>query len=186
MQSREQKGYDKKVICHFLFCLPDFCPTVLSRKSANYRGRKMPIYRGVKSIEKIDSVPTRCIAVESASKTYLAGKTMVPTHNTVFRRLSKWLPLSPEFKQAAFDIDDDLLADKFTKLANAMPKATIADLPTAQIVSLPDSTISVHKQNGETLTVDTATGEVIESNDDNSYDSLFSNDDDTDYSALED
>ncbi len=36
----------------------------------------------IKSIEKIDVVPTRCIAVESPEKTYMATRAFIVTHNT--------------------------------------------------------------------------------------------------------
>lgn len=36
----------------------------------------------IKSIEKIDTVPTKCLAVESTEHTYLAGKSLIMTHNT--------------------------------------------------------------------------------------------------------
>lgn len=39
-------------------------------------------YRFIKSIERIDTVPTKCIAVDSPTKSYLAGYSLIPTHNT--------------------------------------------------------------------------------------------------------
>lgn len=39
-------------------------------------------YRAVVSVEAVPSVPVRCIAVDSPSHLYLAGRGMVPTHNT--------------------------------------------------------------------------------------------------------
>jgi hypothetical protein len=38
--------------------------------------------RYIVDVRPIDSVPTKCIAVDSPSRTYLAGRTFVPTHNT--------------------------------------------------------------------------------------------------------
>jgi replicative DNA helicase len=40
--------------------------------------------RTIAEIRRINSVPTRCIAVDSPNSLYLAGKSMVPTHNTSF------------------------------------------------------------------------------------------------------
>jgi replicative DNA helicase len=40
--------------------------------------------RAVVAIREIDSVPVRCIAVDSPSHLYLAGQSMIPTHNTSF------------------------------------------------------------------------------------------------------
>jgi replicative DNA helicase len=40
--------------------------------------------RAVRAIRPVPSVPVRCITVDSPSHLYLAGDTMVPTHNTAF------------------------------------------------------------------------------------------------------
>ena len=112
ISSREQSGYGKVVLCYRVEWQPSFCPCLLTRKAANYRPRKIAQYRAVSSIERIATVPTRCIAVASESKTYLAGRSMIPTHNTVFRRATKWLPLSAEIIQA-FERDDDRPANLF-------------------------------------------------------------------------
>jgi replicative DNA helicase len=40
--------------------------------------------RAVVAIDPVDSVPTRCISVSSPSHLFLAGRAMVPTHNTSF------------------------------------------------------------------------------------------------------
>lgn len=39
-------------------------------------------YRVIESVEQVETVPTRCIEVDSPSHTYLAGYSMIPTHNT--------------------------------------------------------------------------------------------------------
>lgn len=40
------------------------------------------MYRGIKSVEKVDTVPTQCLEVDSPSHTFLFGYSMIPTHNT--------------------------------------------------------------------------------------------------------
>ncbi|HVA73706.1 MAG TPA: replicative DNA helicase [Acidimicrobiales bacterium] len=40
--------------------------------------------RTVTAIRPVDSVPVKCITVDSPSHLYLAGKSMIPTHNTAF------------------------------------------------------------------------------------------------------
>ena len=40
--------------------------------------------RAVLAVEEVPSVPVRCIAVNSRSRLFLAGRSMVPTHNTSF------------------------------------------------------------------------------------------------------
>ena len=113
---RMQTGYGKTVRCYYVSWTPSFCPCTTHRKSRNFHGRKNAKYRGVASVEKVESVPTRCIAVASESKTYLAGRSMIPTHNTVFRRLQKWLPLSPEIQEK---LDKDMRAE-FAEIAEQM------------------------------------------------------------------
>jgi replicative DNA helicase len=46
--------------------------------------RRAPARRAVRAIRPVASVPVRCITVDSPSHLYLAGDTMVPTHNTSF------------------------------------------------------------------------------------------------------
>ena len=46
----------------------------------NYNTKKNFNY--IKSIEKVETVPTKCIAVESMEKTYLVGNSLIMTHNT--------------------------------------------------------------------------------------------------------
>lgn len=66
----------------------DFQVFRLPRKAARLRtaptaGRRRSQSRQIISIDPVPSVPVRCIQVSSASKLYLAGAGMVPTHNTV-------------------------------------------------------------------------------------------------------
>lgn len=42
----------------------------------------MLLRRNIRSIERVDSVPTQCISVDSDSHLYLASEEFVPTHNT--------------------------------------------------------------------------------------------------------
>lgn len=61
-------------------------PFALSRKAARLRPApvRRPICRGraVVACRPVDSVPVRCISVDSPSRLYLAGRGMVPTHNS--------------------------------------------------------------------------------------------------------
>lgn len=98
--TKRMKGFNVECIAHFVGWKPSFCCVRVPRKRSNYCERKINAYRSVKSIEKIPSVPTKCIAVTGESKTYLAGISMAVTHNTVIRRLFKYLPVSIEIQQA--------------------------------------------------------------------------------------
>lgn len=67
-----------------------FSPTMqvfrLPRKAARYRPdatqQQRRTHRYIDAVDPIPSVPMRCIAVDSPSRLYLAGRSMVPTHNT--------------------------------------------------------------------------------------------------------
>jgi hypothetical protein len=99
-QTRDCAGFGSVVTAYRVSWQPLLAPVTLSRKVERFRPRKILPYRGVASIEKVPSVPTRCIAVESPTRTYLAGRSMVVTHNTVIRRLFKYLPVSIELQTA--------------------------------------------------------------------------------------
>lgn len=114
--TRIATGYGKEVLFHSVGWQPSAAPVSLPRKLKNFKKRKLVVYRSIKAIEKIPSVPTRCIAVDSPTSSYLAGESMAPTHNTVFRRLQKWLPLSPEVQEK---LDKDMRTE-FAELADSI------------------------------------------------------------------
>ncbi|PZP58804.1 MAG: hypothetical protein DI604_33105, partial [Delftia acidovorans] len=61
-------------------------PFRLVRKADRVRLSAKPTVtrrRKIVNVEKVSSVPTQCISVNSPSHLFLAGKGMVPTHNTV-------------------------------------------------------------------------------------------------------
>ena len=69
------------------FCAFSDMPVFLLRRKAG-RQRTIPATitrsqtRHIISVERTESVPVRCIQVDSSSHLYLAGKGMIPTHNT--------------------------------------------------------------------------------------------------------
>lgn len=56
-------------------------------------------FRNILSIEKIDTVPTKCLAVESDVHTYLAGYNMIKTHNTNSKGIDKKAFFNSKTKQ---------------------------------------------------------------------------------------
>ena len=54
----------------------------LSRKLARQTAKKKPLHRFIVGVDPIPSVPVRCLTVDSPSRLYLAGFSMIPTHNT--------------------------------------------------------------------------------------------------------
>lgn len=61
-----------------IFNLPSKEASHQSLKSLNV----VPTHRQITSIKAVDTVPTRCITVDSPTALYLAGETFIPTHNT--------------------------------------------------------------------------------------------------------
>ena len=58
-------------------------PFALPRKAENVRHAKIDVgYRQIVSIRQVKTRPVKCIQVDSPSSLYLAGRTMIPTHNT--------------------------------------------------------------------------------------------------------
>ena len=80
-----------------LLCSLGYVPGRLDRRGGTWRLRwwqleslsgsergPSPARRAVTAIRPVESVPVRCITVDSPSHLYLAGESMIPTHNTSF------------------------------------------------------------------------------------------------------
>lgn len=120
INARLQKGFMKEVVCYYVSWKPNICPVSLKRKADNFVPRKLCTYRSVKAINEIDSVPTKCIAVSSPTKSYLAGYGCIPTHNTVLHRLCKNIVL--EFdnpKQREYFAEDMAIETDTRKIVEA-------------------------------------------------------------------
>ena len=70
-------------------CLRDILPVFrLKRKLSRQKKTTDRVMKSrsrtiqITSVEKIASVPTKCIGVDSPNNLFLCGKTMIPTHNT--------------------------------------------------------------------------------------------------------
>lgn len=159
--SNEAKGFGVTTMAHWVEWLPTAPCVTLPRKVANLKPRTIAAYRAISSIERIESVPTKCIAVTSPSKTYLAGRSMAPTHNTILRRLVKRVPQSPEL-QAAIRIEDqaDVLGDVRAIPAQvAAPRLPPAAPRVPQVTHQQQDDAAVYG-GGETLDHDPETGEI--------------------------
>lgn len=62
---------------------PDINPFYLSRKANRVKQRKYSLAHKVKSITPVASEPVMCIRVAHPSHLYLAGRSLIPTHNTL-------------------------------------------------------------------------------------------------------
>ena len=99
----------------------DAPPFRLARKLARCNTKPARLRRGqaVKSVEPVESVPVRCIAVDSPDYLFRAGAGMVVTHNT------HWWTL-PRLKQA-----------HQTMMAN-LPKRRLADAWALEVTTAPE------------------------------------------------
>ena len=85
----------------------------LSRKvSIQKRERKEHIRRAkryaIRSVERVASVPVKCIAIGTESHLFLAGEGMIPTHNTASTELVALAPKTPFIgATGSFDTDAD-------------------------------------------------------------------------------
>lgn len=97
----------------------------LTRPPADYRpSSRVARRRLVKSVERTETVPTQCIAVDSPSSTYLCGRQMVPTHNTSGSGI---------YKDTALQL---------AALAHAQEMA----LPSGEVITMPkvDAAVALH------------------------------------------
>lgn len=70
-------------------------------------------YFYIKSIEKIDSIPVKCIQVENQSHLFLCGKTLIPTHNTeAMRAFLCWYIIFNDFKTVAIVANKESAANE--------------------------------------------------------------------------
>ena len=94
-------GFGKTVHSYHVEWQPSiFPPVTLRHHVEKLKDRIVSPYMSIKNIAQIESVPTKCIAVNSDTKSYLCGRSFFVTHNTVFRSVFKWLPISIEQIQA--------------------------------------------------------------------------------------
>lgn len=124
----------KKYRIHFK---PLFCPFKIKRKKERFTGNKKNNHRTISSITKVESVPVRCITVDSPNSMYLCTESFIPTHNTFFvlqLMLTKsiydgwkWAIFSPE-NFPANDFYDDLVQ---MYLGKFLDKATEDEYVTA-------------------------------------------------------
>ena len=101
MHSRVARGFGGTTIYYEMSWLPmNFNPFHLKRKAERIKERSIMTNNAIKSIRKVESVPTQCIAVDSGDavnendlrKSYLIGYGFNPTHNTIINWAFKSLP----------------------------------------------------------------------------------------------
>lgn len=136
-------------VYHRVTFSPTFNPFKLTRKANVFRQPAATAFGGMRrivSVETVESRPVRCITVDSPSHLYLAGKALIPTHNStafVWRGLKTALTedrrhIPPSRRNLATDRPRVVhvlpaqvmwqrtgLWDKVTKAAEGIPGATV-------------------------------------------------------------
>lgn len=80
---KAKKYCEDKVFNGFDVCFTsDFYPFLVRKIEVEKPKTDCHSFYNIKKIEKVDTVPTRCIEVDSPTHTYLFGKHFIPTHNT--------------------------------------------------------------------------------------------------------
>ena len=109
---------DKNVVCYrSSFITTEFNPFLCRNKDLEVNCKKdKRTYRTIVSIEEVESVPTKCIEVNSPSSTFLCGHNLLVTHNT-----NKPKNFVPQFYTKKMlhpfeDYDDTALGHYFVQL----------------------------------------------------------------------
>lgn len=88
----DAKLYGRKTSTRYrIFFRPKVQVFILRRKGARLKIKRSrgQNFRQIIRCEMIDSIPVKCIQVDSPSRLYLASKSMIPTHNTEMRDFLK-------------------------------------------------------------------------------------------------
>lgn len=138
MHSRVARGFGGTTIYYEMSWLPmTFNPFHLKRKAERIKERSIITNNAIKSIRKIESVPTQCIAVDSGDavnendlrKSYLIGYGFNPTHNTIINWAFKSLPKT--------GISEDMI--KAIEADNEIEREDFEDWKKAQEIKQADS-----------------------------------------------
>ena len=89
------KIFDGWDVC---FTTDKFNPFLNRNQDIKIKTNNQNSYRRILNIEEVSSVPTKCIEVESKSHTFLAGKSLIVTHNTnkdLFKNFKEQKMLGP-------------------------------------------------------------------------------------------
>lgn len=104
------KGFDKIVDCYHVCFTPNVNPFLCRNEDLFFDIKhKRNKHHYIKKIEKIPIVPTKCIAVDSPSKTYLAGYNLIKTHNTDNKNEAGLVKSYKKMKKPLNKMEDSIL-----------------------------------------------------------------------------
>lgn len=141
-------GFGITTTVYTLTWQPKFNPFYLSRKAARFQERAAETTCSIKSIVKIDSVPTQCIAVDCGDateetdfrKSFLFGEGFIPTHNTVINSgCQKVINSTPTTNATPADDDPQSVQDPIKGGLDSEPYAEFQEV-TEQPAAAPQTT----------------------------------------------
>lgn len=105
------------------------------------QGRRKVGFRAIVSVEEVTSRPVRCIAVDSESRLFLAGRDFIPTHNSLAYLAGalasgERTAVAPHTKalQDQLGSDLDLVAEAFSGADFEDPQVPLSHVPTYAII----------------------------------------------------
>lgn len=134
-------------------------PRKLNRQKKNITSNKRNSFIYIKEIKQIESVPVRCISVDSPNNLFLCGRNMIPTHNsTLMTVVCLWSALfTPDFNIA-------ILANKEDQAKEILERIKLAyqEIPNWLKSGVEDFTKEhVKFQNGSKIFVSTTSADAI-------------------------
>lgn len=138
---------------HKVFRLPYKNEKIMQRSTTS---QERLAYRYIISVESVDSVPVRCIQVNNEEHLYLAGQSMIPTHNTA---LALDIVRHAAFKQKKSVLMFSLEMSKNELMMRALSAEAYVDLQSMKTGQLDDhkwSSLSnaITRMNGSKLGID--------------------------------
>lgn len=109
---------NKKIQCYNVeYSTDKFNPFLNRNQDINVIYEKdRRLYRRIVSVEDVESVPTKCIEVDSESHTFLFGKTLIVTHNTNKPKNFEVQPYTVQMLPPFQDYPDTALSHYFCQL----------------------------------------------------------------------
>ena len=116
MHEHTAKGFGLTKKAWYIDFLPKDNPFLVRNQDIHYPSiTKKGDHKYIKSVERIDSVPTQCIVVDSPDHTYLYGYWFTKTHNS--NDLSKKVTFIPPIREAYKDVPKNKLGEYMFQLS---------------------------------------------------------------------
>lgn len=152
---------------------PEWCPFVNATAKKERLGLDQPITldyrakrRAIVSVEPVESRPVRCITVDSPRHLYLAGESMIPTHNSIgylagALASGRQTVVAPHTKALQDQLVGDLELIASSYDAND-PNSPLKRAPEYSVIKGRSSYLCLRKMNGAADDPDSSQGELLD------------------------